>query len=464
MGKRMSGIPVRLRRFTSVALLLCACLVGSAAHGQARQPAFIWVGGVTGDSAVVKGRAAAPGATVRLRYTAAGGPAQETPRQHPTSEHAFIAAFTLTGLAPHTEYSYSLLVNNETEPALSGRFRTLGSSPFSFDFAVSGDIFTGSNARSFDAIAALDPSFFLVNGDVFYADITENRVERFRAAYDAAWSAPRQRALYRQTPLVYIWDDHDYGPDNSHGGSPARDAARAAYREAVPHYPLPSASPIYQAFSVGRTRFILTDLRSARSRPRELDDAAKSMLGTAQKEWLKAGLLAAGRSHAIVFWVTSVPWLAEQRDGGDDWGGYATERAELAAFIEENEIDNIVALAGDAHMIAADDGRHNTYGPSGEPLFPVLHAAPLHQAGSLKGQEFSHGAFANETPADGQFALVSVRDEGGPAVCLEFSGRRLPAGAAAAVELVNWQTCYPATPSWHHGDANHALFLPLLHP
>ncbi len=456
----MHKIPTPIRRLVPIALLLLACLAASTAHGQARQPTMVWVGGVTGDSAVVKGRVAAPGAAISLRYVDAGGLVQETEEVRPTSEHAFIAAFTLTGLVPRTEYSYSLLVNGRVEPALSGRFRTLGEGAFSFDFAVSGDIATRSNASAFAAIAALDPDLFLVNGDLFYADITENRVERFRAAYDAAWSAPRQRALYRQTPLVYIWDDHDFGPNNSHGSSPARGAARAAYREAVPHYPLASAGPIYQAFTVGRTRFILTDLRSERSRPRELDNAAKTMLGPAQKEWFKAELLAASRSHAVIFWVTSAPWLAAPRDGGDDWGGYATERAELAAFIEENGIDNIVALAGDAHMIAVDDGRHNTYGPSGEPLFPVLHAAPLHQAGSLKGQEFSHGAFANPTPADGQFALVTVRDEGGPAVCLEFSGRRLPAGAAATVELVNWQNCYPITPAWPHDDNEHALFLP----
>ena len=78
---------------------------------------------------------------------------------------------------------------------------------------------------------------------------------------------PGQAALYRHVPIAYVWDDHDYGPNDAGADSPTRTAARTAYREVVPHHPLvrPGDSPIQQAFTIGRVRFVLTDNRSERT-------------------------------------------------------------------------------------------------------------------------------------------------------------------------------------------------------
>ena len=60
-------------------------------------------------------------------------------------------------------------------------------------------------------------------------------------------------------------------------------------------------------------------------------------------------------------------------------------------------------LSGDAHMLAIDDGTHNTYGGSG-PGFPVFHAGALDRPGSLKGGPYSEGA----VPDGGQFGVIEV--------------------------------------------------------
>jgi hypothetical protein len=44
--------------------------------------------------------------------------------------------------------------------------------------------------------------------------------------------------LNMELPMAYMWDDHDFGPDNSDATAPGRDASLRAYREYVPHYPL----------------------------------------------------------------------------------------------------------------------------------------------------------------------------------------------------------------------------------
>jgi alkaline phosphatase D len=187
-------------------------------------------------------------------------------------------------------------------------------------------------------------------------------------------------------------DDHDFGPNDADSRSPARPVARSVYREYAPHYPLGGGSgdaAVYQAFTLGRVRFLLTDLRSERVADKTPDGPAKTMMGTAQKMWFFEELLAAARTHALVFWASSVPWIGDK--AGDQWASYATERREIANFLAEHQIKNLCILCGDAHMLAADDGQETAYGRQSCRADPVLHGSALDQGGSYKGGPYSHG-------------------------------------------------------------------------
>jgi phosphodiesterase/alkaline phosphatase D-like protein len=216
-----------------------------------------------------------------------------------------------------------------------------------------------------------------------------------------------------------VWDDHDFGANDADGTSPSRPAALSTYRENVPHYGLagPDAA-IYQAFTVGRMRVIVTDVRSARSPATDLDDANKTMLGAEQKAWFKQELLEAGKTHEVVLWVNSVPWISGATTN-DDWGAYATERRELADFIAANDLaEGLVMASGDAHMLAIDDGTNSDYSAAGDAAFPILHAAALDRPGSTKGGPYSEGAI----PGGGQFGLISVEDDGGEQIDVTLTG------------------------------------------
>ena len=73
-------------------------------------------------------------------------------------------------------------------------------------------------------------------GDLHYLNITSNAFVKFRMAYDQVLLSRRQSLLYRSTPLVYVWDDHDFAGNNSDRGAPSHFAARYVYEEYVPHY------------------------------------------------------------------------------------------------------------------------------------------------------------------------------------------------------------------------------------
>jgi hypothetical protein len=149
-----------------------------------------------------------------------------------------------------------------------------------------------------------------------------------------------------------------------------------------------------------------------------VDDSSKTMLGAAQKEWLKRELLIGRDRSSLVVWVNPDPWIGAPEAGGDSWAGYATERRELSEFIAANRIDNLLMLSGDAHMLAIDDGRNTDYSGTGRAAFPLMHAAALDRRGGVKGGPYSEGTF----PGSGQYGLVTVRDTG-ERVTVVLSGR-----------------------------------------
>ena len=373
---------------------------------------WVWTGGLTPSSVVVTARLASGGESATAEFTAADGSVVRT-EPAPVGEHR-IVRLDASGLQPGTEYRYRLLVDgNADEGRGQGKVYTPVDGPLSFRLAVSSCARVGSNGAVFDAIRAADPLLYLATGDLHYGNLTATEPGPFLDAFDRLLTAPGQAALYRDVPVAYVWDDHDYGPNDADATSPGRAAARAAYRSAVPSYAVtPGDAAINQAFTVGRVRVVMTDNRSERT--------ADTMLGEAQLEWLIDELTSASRTHALVLWVNPVPWIGEAQEGADTWAGYPEERRRIADALAAAGVRNLVMVSGDAHMVAIDDGSNSAYATDGSPGFPVLHAAALDRPGNVKGGPYSEGTF----PGGGQYGLVDITDTGGDTVSVRLSGWR----------------------------------------
>jgi alkaline phosphatase D len=231
--------------------------------------------------------------------------------------------------------------------------------------------------------------------------------------------------MLNTVPLIYQWDDHDYGKNDSNRTSNSRQASLQNYREFIPHYPLKViddetpvvGAPTDQAFTVGRVRFILSDLRSRRDRE------TRRMMSAGQDAWLRAQLLDAKGKYPLVFWVSSVPWNGAASEA-DRWQGYPAHRTEIADFIKTNGITGVCVLAGDAHMVGIDDGTNSDFATGGGAPLRVFQAGPLANHGSYKGGPYSHGGNA-DSPPDGRlyhFGLVEVQDDG-RVITVHWSGR-----------------------------------------
>lgn len=410
-----------MRHFLTIVILalVCGCAVPSDAQIQ-----FVWSGAVTDSSATVRAKLTSDGAVARLAVSLnvdMGAPLYSDPDTADLAVNNKVVTLLITGLAADTVYCYMIEIDGVLDAAVQGRFRTFpAQGPASFRFAFASCASTGSSHAVFATIESLDPLFFMHTGDFHYQNIAVNDPAVFRAAYETVLASPRQSSLYRHVPIAYIWDDHDYGPNNSDSTAPGRLAARLTYQEYVPHYPLEAGVgdvPIYQTFTVGRVKFIVTDSRSARSPASATDNAAKTMLGTTQKAWFKQELLDANGVYPLIVWVNSLPWIGIA--GDDGWHLYTNERREIADFIKGNGIRGLCMISGDAHMLAIDDGTHSDYATGGGASFPVMHAAALDRGGSVKGGPYSEGAY----PGTGQFGLMTVTDTGGPYIDVAWSGR-----------------------------------------
>jgi phosphodiesterase/alkaline phosphatase D-like protein len=420
-----------MRLVRSVFWFAAICATASASFAQGIFIGGVWSGNVTPTSAMVAAHLTGPGLRVRLLVSVneSLSPAIFSSAVNTAAATGNAVKLTVQGLQPDTDYFYGIEVAGtvRTETISRGRFRTfpLGKASFRIAFASCGD-FRQGDQRVFTAIQEERPLLFINVGDLHYSDTNSTNPDDYRANYDNVLGHSVQGPLYRSVPVAYMWDDHDYCGNDSDTSAVGRDTARATYRERVPHYPLGAAgATMAQAFTIGRVRFIMTDLRSAASAASAKESASKTKMGAAQKAWFKQELINARDSgFPLVVWVCPDPWIARAQVGDDSWGGYSTERTEIANFLRDNRINNLALLSGDMHGLAFDDGTNSDYATGGGSPVTVLHGAALTSEGSIKGGPYSGGVI----PGSQQFGILEVFDNGGPSVACRFSGMKVGEG------------------------------------
>lgn len=413
--------------------VLCFFALAVVAFGQHSGP-FIggaWSGNVSPTSATVSIRLNTTGTRVRLQVSKNENltPAIFSGAVTTNANNGNTVKLTVQGLEADTDYYYGFEVAGvlRTETVSRGRFRTfpLGRASFRIAFGSCGD-FRQPDQRVFDAIREERPLMFINMGDLHYSDTNSTSHDDYRLNYDQILSHDVQGALYRSLAMAYMWDDHDFSGNDSDTTAVGRDTARAVYRERVPHYPIgPTGGTIGQAFTIGRVRFILTDLRSGAMSPWTKESATKSKMSAAQKAWFKQELInARDGGFPLIVWLSSLPWIAPAELGADSWGGHATERVEIANFIRDNRIANVAMISGDMHGLAFDDGKNSDYATGGGAPIIVMHAAALTSDASAKGGPFAVGPIVGSQ----QYGILEVYDNGGPSVACRFLGTRVGEG------------------------------------
>ncbi len=281
------------------------------------------------------------------------------------AEDDFALHLRLAGLEPGTRYRYRVLIDGKPA-ADSGTFVTqplwqFRSGPPEFAVAIGScaylnDRFSrpgppwGGDYGIFDAIAAKAPELMLWMGDnVYFRALEWTSLEGMSSRYRAYRAAPALRTLLRSTAHLAVWDDHDFGPDNSDGSFPMKAAALEAFKRywANPSYGLSGVPGIFGLVTWGDVDFFLLDNRSHRYPNRYPQTPDKAMFGRAQFEWLKQALVASQATFKVVV-AGGQFWNARNRY--ETFFGYPAEQRALAEWLVEQRIEGVLFLSGDRHF------------------------------------------------------------------------------------------------------------------
>lgn len=371
----------------------------------------------------------------------------------------------LRGLPSGERIRYRVAAHNASGAQsdwLTGSFSTPSDANDDVFFAWSGDTagqgfginLEWGGMRIYDAIAAVQPQFFVHSGDMIYADnpipaeivladgsvwknvVTEAKshaastLQDFRGNYQYNLTDACMRRFHSVVPLYVQWDDHET-TNNWYPQQRLRDRrdrsaydaweharelaqrSKQAFYEYTPIRPMPSGERrIYRKISRGpRLDLFILDFRSYRgpnteNRQSELN-AESAILGAEQLQWLKQALLESRATWKVLCCDMPIGViigdsmegrpLYEAVANGDSGApsGRELEIADLLRWMLANDIRNTAWITADIHYAAAHHYDPKRAERAGEfrPFWEFV-AGPLH-AGTFGPNELD-GTFGPE--------------------------------------------------------------------
>lgn len=275
------------------------------------------------------------------------------------------AQIPLTGLRPGREYEYRVLLDGR--PQLHDyplEFRT----PTSWqpgqqapDFQIlTGSCYYlndewmnllgiqyGGSLQIFSTMLQHPAELMLWLGDnIYLAPLDVTNPWRMNARYRKHRSQEVLQPLLGRMPQYAIWDDHDFGPNNSSRFFPLAEVSLQLFQAywANPRYGLLTEKGTWSRFSWYDVDFFLTDGRFYRD-PLSVPAAQRQMFGPAQINWLMAELRASRAPFKVVVMGSAV-W---SRHYQESLSNYPSEYQKLLNFIQSERITGVIFLSGDRH-------------------------------------------------------------------------------------------------------------------
>lgn len=312
---------------------------------------------------------------------------RETLPVRTTPESAFVAEVPVHPLEPGRRYGYEVKIDGRVVPVdwrLEFQTQELWQwrhDPPEFRIALASCFYVnepvydrpgepyGSDFRILDAVVDLRPDAMLWMGDNTYLrEVDWYSRSGIVHRYTHTRSYPGLQPLLGSTSHYAVWDDHDYGPDNSDWTWREKATTKEVFDLfwANPSSGTPEFGGIATSFQWGDAEFFLVDDRWFRSSENRVGD--RRMLGP-QLKWL-VDALASSRSTFKFVVVGGQMLNPEAR-----WETFATfpeERTKLLDALRTNDIPGVMFLTGDVHYTVLTkmprDGTYPLYDLTVSPL------------------------------------------------------------------------------------------------
>ena len=166
--------------------------------------------------------------------------------QTPDAAEHHAVEFELTGLAPDTTYAFAVRLADNADVVEPGTFKTAPSTEAKARFRMAvASCFGGAyrredgrtrevrgeyHADSWQLLIDQRPDLQLIIGDNVYADSTDYNHLWDSHVLERVNNRPFAEAV-RLIPTYAVWDDHDYGPNNSDGTAKGKEHSLRAFNE-----------------------------------------------------------------------------------------------------------------------------------------------------------------------------------------------------------------------------------------
>ena len=291
-------------------------------------------------------------------------------------ENDHIARFTISNLEFGIRYEYEVYLNAQkltfdyslqfqTQP--HWRWRT---DPPDFKIALGSCVYIndslfdrpgkpyGSGFEIFSTITRQKPDLMLWMGDnIYYREpdwLTESAM-RYRNAQNR--ELPELQQLYASTHNYAIWDDHDFGPNDSDRSFRGKDWSFKIFKDywANNSYGHNDTKGVFGRFEWGDIEFFMLDDRFHRSPNNTPISPEKVMFGEQQMSWLRDSLTSSKATFKIIVGGNQ---LINPLSPYESWAAFPVEQKKFFDFIRDFKIDGVVFLSGDRHyaeLLKRDD-------------------------------------------------------------------------------------------------------------
>jgi len=292
----------------------------------------------------------------------------ETDHITTTKESGFTATIIADLVEPGKTYNYQPVIDGikvdfdyklEFQTQEHWEYRT---HPPNFSFAVGSCAYTneiekdrpgksyGGDYFIYSNILEKDPDFMIWLGDNVYFREPDGSKTGIYHRYTHDRSLTELQPLLGSVHHYAIWDDHDYGPNNSDRSFIQKDITLQAFKDfwANPSYGVRNNGGITTQFRWSDVDFFLLDNRFFRS-PQNRSElyTYKEILGKKQLEWLIDALVSSEATFKVIAiggQVLNSERVFENYINWDD------EHKELMNLISANDIEGIIFISGDRHF------------------------------------------------------------------------------------------------------------------
>lgn len=209
----------------------------------------------------------------------------------------------------------------------------------------------GSNYSIFESINSKNPDIMLWMGDnIYLREADWDTKTGIYHRYSHSRAIKELQPLLAKTQNFAIWDDHDFGPNDSDRSFYNKQITQQAFKDfwANKSYGLDvnQTEGTCSTFSWGDAEFFLLDNRYFRS-PNNRKTGDRTILGKQQLEWLIDALSASKAAFKIIAIGGQV---LNSSARFENYENFKEEKTYLLEQIKSNTIKGVVFLSGDRHF------------------------------------------------------------------------------------------------------------------